>query len=427
MSTVSNDPNAVAGIPASTRSGPLRALASSQFRIFWAASLLGIVSFMISTVSRGWLILDMTDSAFLVTAINAIGMLPTLVFSLFGGVIADRVNRKLVLITCDGSSSIIVILLMILVYTDTIQLWNLFALTMIHGTVFAISMPARATLVSNLVNHKDMASAIALFTSAFSVSQMVGPAMAGYLINSQGMSSPFLISGIMLMPAVILLLRLKIPGAENGNKYKDQPSVMQSIIQGLQYVLEHRVITGLILMGVATTVFAMPYQTLLPVFARDILDVGASGLGWLGGLAGVGAIIGSVTVASSSNTRFMKFLMIVGSIGLGLFLVLFAVSTNYIFSLVTIFCLGFLFQIFMTSNFTFVQLIAPDHVRGRVVSIRMIAFGLSPFGMILLGTGAESVGPGAAVAIAGLIALALILMIIIVVPSMRHVEMEVPE
>ena len=378
-------------------------------------------------IARGWLVLDMTDSAFLVTAINAVGMLPMLLFSLYGGVIADRMNRRLVLIASDGFSLIVVMALAVLVLTDVIQLWQVFALTILHGTIFALAMPARAATVSNLVSHGDIASGVALYTTIFSSGQLVGPALAGYLINAFGMGVPFVVSCVILVPSMALLLKLKTPERVSRAQGTPQVSILGSIREGLGYVRRHSILIGLMLMGLASTVFAMPYQTLLPVFARDILNVGASGLGWLGATAGAGAIVGSITVATFSEPRQMRVLMITGGIGLGVFIILFALSTVYLISLALLFCVGFLFQIFMTSNFTLVQVISPDHIRGRVLSIRMIALGLGPVGMVVLGAGAEAFGPAQATAVMAAIAVAVVIFIVIAIPSLRRVEAALEE
>ena len=364
----------------------------------------------------------MTDSAFLVTAVNAVGMLPMLVFSLYGGVIADQMNRRLVLIASDGISLIIVLALAMLVLTNVIQLWQVFALTILHGTVFALAMPARAATVSNLVSRGDIPSGVALYTTIFSSGQLVGPALAGYLITAFGMGLPFVASCVILVPSMALLLNLKIPASEPGAQATPQVSILGSISEGLGYVRRHSILMGLMLMSLVTTVFAMPYQTLLPVFARDVLDVGASGLGWLGAMGGVGAIAGSITVAFFSDPRQMRVLMLTGGIGLGVFIVLFAVSTVYLLSLALVLCVGFLFQIFMTSNFTLVQVISPDYIRGRVLSIRMLALGLGPVGMVVLGTGAEAFGPARATAVMGGVAVVLVTVVLIAIPSLRRVE-----
>jgi len=413
--------------PVSSGKGPLRAFASTQFRLFWGASLISIIAFFMTMIARGWLVLDMTNSAFLVTAINAVQMLPMLVFSLYGGVIADRVNRRTVLIVSDGLGFLIILALAVLVLTETILVWEVFALSILHGVVFALGMPTRAATVSNLVSRQDIASGVALFTTIFSGGQLIGPAMAGYLITTFGMGFPFVASCITLVPAIGLLLALRIPAVQSTGQSASRGSIIANITEGLSYVRKDSILIGLMLMGLAATVFAMPYQSLLPVFARDVLNVGSSGLGWLGAMGGAGAIAGSITVAAFSSPRQMKILMLIGGIGLGVFIVLFAMSTVYLFSLALALLVGFLFQIFMTSNFATVQVISPDYIRGRVLSIRMVALGLGPFGMLILGASAEIFGPARATATMGAISAVLILGIIMAIPSLRRVDAALKE
>ena len=379
-----------------------------------------------AVIARGWLVLDMSDSTFLVTAINAVGMLPMLVFSLFGGAIADRINRRLVLVISDFSSFLLMAILSALIILQTIHMWHVFVLTLLHGTVFALGMPTRAATVSSLVSQKDVASGVALFTTIFSSAQLVGPALAGYLINVYGMGVPFVACCVVLVPAIALVRHLKIEIRRLDSISVEKISMMASINEGFQYVRRSNILLGLMLMGLSTTIFAMPYQTLLPVFARDILEVGPSGLGWMGAMGGVGAIAGSITVATFSEINQMKTLMMIGGVGLGVGIVIFAISSSYLLSLVLLLIVGFLLQIFMTSNFTLVQIISPEYIRGRVLSIRMIALGMGPLGMFLLGAGSEAIGP--AVATASMAALAALVMMAIVlgIPAIRkpHVDGE---
>ena len=416
------DKTPVNGTRPPRRLGPLRAFAYPQFRIFWIASLISITSFFMTMIARGWLVLDLTDSSFMVTAVNAVGMVPMLLFSVFGGVIADRMNRRLVLIVSDAFNLAVVLALALLIVADMVEVWNVFALTILHGVGFALGMPARAATVSNLVDHKDLASGVALFTTIFSAGQLVGPALAGYLINAYGMGFCFVVACVVLAPALVFLFLLRIPSAAPGFGAPAQTTVLDSILQGMNFVRRDRVLMGLLLLGAALTIFAMPYMTLLPVFARDILNAGPSGLGWLGAMGGAGAIAGSITVASFSNPKQLKTLMITGGLGLGLFIAFFAYSTIYLLSLVLVLLVGYLFQIFMTSNFTLVQIISPDYIRGRVLSIRMIAAGMGPVGMVMLGVGAEAWGAPAATAAMGIVSLALVCAILVGIPAIRRAE-----
>ncbi|MDE2860019.1 MAG: MFS transporter [Chloroflexota bacterium] len=416
--------SAVEGSRPARRLGPLRALAYPQFRIFWAASLVSITSFFMTMIARGWLVLELTDSEFMVTGVNAIGMAPMLAFSVFGGAIADRANRKLVLIASDVFNFVIVLALAVVILTDVVEVWHVFALTALHGVGFSLGMPARAASVGNLVERQDLASGVALFTTIFSAAMLVGPALAGYLLAAFDMGFTFVAACAVLAPALALLFALRIPRTAGAVGAPQQSTVLGSIVQGFGYVRRANVLIGLMLMGTVTTVFAMPYQTLLPVFARDILNAGESGLGWLGAMGGAGAIAGSISVAAFSNPRQMKLLMLAGGLALGVFIALFAVSTVFLLSLALALIVGYLLQIFMTSNFTLVQVISPDYIRGRVLSIRMIAVGIGPVGMVMLGAAAEEWGAAAATAMMGLISTGLLVAILLANSSVRRVDRE---
>ena len=425
----SNDTQVSSGYtpPSSSSRSPLRALSYAQFRIFWIASLMSIVGFFMTNIVRGWLILDMTDSPFMVTAINGVGMLPMLVFSAFGGVIADRMSRKLILIFSDLFSFAVLLILAALVVANIVQVWQVFFLTVLHGTGFALGMPSRAASVGNILSSKDLPSGVALFTTIFSAAQLLGPALAGYLINAFGMGVPFVVAFMLLIPAIALINTLKISNPAGGHGVENSLSVLKSIGQGIAYVRHSPILMGLLVFGLSATVFALPYQVMLPVFARDVLQVGADGLGVMGGVTGAGAIAGSLGVAVFSSPGQLRRLMLVGGLGLGIAIVLFAFSTIYQLSLLLLFFTGFLFQIFMTSNFTLVQVIAPDYIRGRVLSLRMIALGLGPIGMFSLGAEAEVFGAPMATAVMGAIALVLAAVILIAVPSLRRVEAQADE
>ena len=358
----------------------------------------------------------------MVTTVNAMGMIPVLGFSIFGGVIADRMNRRLVLIASDSFNFLVLLSLATLILADVVQVWHVFALSLLHGIGFSLGMPARTATVSNLLREDDVASGVALFSTIFSAGQLIGPALAGYLINAYGMGIAFVAACSTILPALFLLSILRVRMTESPVGAAAQPSVFTSIGQGFGYVRRSSILVGLMSMGVAVTVFAMPYQAILPVFAGDVLDVGASGLGWLGAMGGVGAIAGSITVASFSAPRQMKLLMVSCGIGLGISIALFAVSTVYLLSLVFVLVAGYLFQIFITSNYTLIQIIPPDYIRGRVLSIRMIVVGLGPAGMVMLGAGAEEWGPAAATAAMGLASMALLLVILWRVPAVRRAE-----
>lgn len=371
-------------------------------------------------ITRGWLVLVLTDSAFLVTAVNAVPMIPLALIAPVGGVIADRLNKKLILMVGESVNFIIVMMLAALVITNLIEVWHIFVLSLLHGAVFAVVMPARMTVVPELMSHRDLASGVALFTTIFSTAQLVGPAPAGYLINAFGIGFALLAAGLMLIPAFLIIVFLTVPSAKVSAAGIKAESVPKSIMSGLSYVKRNAFVLGTILLGVVFAVFGMPYQAILPVIARDVLHTSADGLGLLGMGVGAGALSGSITVAFFSKLRQIWVLMIGGALGFGVLLVLFALSAMFWLSFVLTIILGWMMQVSLTSNFTLVQLITPDYIRGRVLSIRMLAVGVGPIGMFLLGIGTELAGPQTALAVFGLLSGLFTILVVAIIPALRN-------
>ncbi|PZC50010.1 MAG: MFS family permease [Chloroflexi bacterium] len=375
-------------------------------------------------IARGWLVLEMTDSAFLVTATQAASMLPQLFTSLIGGFLADRFNRKKIIIFAELFNMSTLIVLSLLVITNVVEVWQIFVLSFMGGITFSMGFLARTSLVPSLVERNDMTSAVALFTTVFSAGQLIGPAIAGVLIESLGMGVTFLSSALVLIVALLILVPLKTisSGAPNGDT--NRVAFIQSVAEGFSYVKKSNLVLGLMMLGLGATLFGFPFMSILPVFARDVLDVGANGLGWLAAMQGVGALIGSIIVASMRSHSQIKILTVAGSLGLPIFILLFALSSTYALSIALVIILGFFFQVFMTSNFTQVQIVVPDAIRGRVLSIRMIIFGIGPIGMIALGTVAELIGTVVATAAMGVIGFIFLSITIALFPALRKTESE---
>ena len=410
--------------PAASRGGPLRAFAHMGFRLFWGASFLSMCSFFMVVVARGWLILELTDSAFMVTAVQAVSMFPIL-FALIGGVIADRMNKRVILIVSDGASMVFIFALAVLVAMDVVEVWQIFVLALLNGIAFALALPSKIAIVGDLVGEADLPSGAALYFSIFSAALLVGPAIGGVLIDSYGMSTALFIGTLLIVPAVALLLVLlgiRIPQAAAAEAPPSKRSVLSDIAESVRYATKDNVLRVILLLGVVTSLLMQPYQGILPVFARDVLDRGADGLGMLVAAGGVGAIPGSVTVVFFNSPRQLRFLIVAGGIGLGIAIILFSLSTVFLVSVALSFGLGYLYQIVIASSFTVIQLLTPAHLRGRVMSLRLLGHGMTPLGMLLLGIGAEYTSPVQATATMGVMAVVAMTVIALVMPDLRRAQ-----
>ena len=405
------------------KNGPLRALRYPQFLYLWGASSISITSFFLMTIARGWLVWDMTRSDLLVTSTQAASMLPQLFTALIGGFVADRFDRKRVILYAELFNMMVLLFFAFLVISDVIEIWQIFVISFLNGISFSIGFPARTSAIPVMVSRKDIAGAVALFTTVFSAGQILGPAMAGQLIDRFGMGATFLSSSLVLLLAIALLIPLNTRAT--WGSHGAGLSMWQSIAEGISYVRQSKLVLGLMMLGFGATMFGFPFMSILPVFAGDVLDVGEKGYALLATMQGVGALVGSVIVASMGSHNQVKVLTIAGSLGLPTLVLLFALSPVYFLSLVAVLLLGFFFQVFMTSNFTQVQIVIPDSIRGRVLSVRMIIFGLGPIGMILLGASAEIIGPVWATAWMGILGLATMIATIILFPALRKPEVAV--
>ncbi len=375
---------------------------------------------------RGWLILDMTDSPFMVTAAHAVSMTPMIIVTPIGGVIADRLDRKTILIAGEVIACLSLLALAILLFTGKAEVWHVFVLGFINGVAFSTPMPARAAAVPDLVGQGDVAKGVAVYTIVFSVSQLVGPALGGYLLDldPEQFGWAFLAAALFAAVAIGLLVFLRLPPQAAVTEAAPRTSALSSLAEGLKFVKASNLLIGILLMSMAFSIFGLPYQTILPVFARDILDSGPNGLGLLLAGGGAGAIVGSMVVAFVNRPSQMQAMIIGAGISFGAGIILFSFSDIFSISLALSIYLGLMMQIFGVASFAVMQVAAPAHIRGRVVSTMMLAWGMGPVGMFLLGSAAEVIDPEIALLVMGIISMGLMAAIVAAVPALRRIDAE---
>ena len=403
--------------------GPLQAFAYPKYAAFWSISLLSILSFFMVMIVRGWLILELTDSPFKVAAVQAAQLLPMLVLPLISGALADRGGRKMLLLTTDVFNFITLLAMAALVYLEFIQEWHVFALAFANGVAFSFAMPARTSVVPDLVRRKDISSAVALFSTIFSLGQVAGPTPAGFIIEFFGMAHTFLVAALFLVPALVGMAFFDMPIVAGRQRYGPgggRESMAKSILDGIRYVRGQPVIMGLLLLGLIVMTFVMPFQAVMPVLVRDVLNRGPDDLGVLMTAIGVGAMIGSISAATARGMPQLTKLMTVAGLLVGIVLTLFALSNFYLLSLALALCLGICVQSFMTSNMTLVQITTPDYVRARVISIRFILVGLGPIGIITMGVASEAFGAVPSIITMSLVNVVLVALVLVMVPSIRR-------
>ena len=399
--------------------GPLRAFRSRDFSLYWSASVLSIMSHLMFFLFRGWLAFELTDSPFMVTAVATAGEVPSFIFSMPGGVLADQVSRKGMLITAEAVTAVTLVVFAILIAADQMNIWYLLGLSALLGTVFAVAIPARAAIVPNLVPREDIANGVALSSIMFSGGMLIGPATAGWLLAAFGPAVGFSVAAAVSVASVLVLLPVHT-GQTMRTGDRSLGSAWTDTMEGVAYIFRHRVIFGLMAIPLVAIVVGSPYQTALPVFARDILDSGEIGLGILGATGGAGSILASLTVATFKGPTLMRNFIVAGPLTFGLFVIGFALSTSFWFSATMALGAGFSFQLVLVSSAARVQILIEDRVRGRVAAARSMSWGAAPLGFLVLGVMAEQVGTPTATAIMGGATLVVSALVITSLPALRR-------
>jgi MFS family permease len=396
-----------------------RSLRHRNYRLLWTGTLIGSAGNWMEQIAVGWVILTLTDSPLLLGTIQGLRALPFLVLGPFGGVAADRVNRRVLLI---GSQILIFFLacaMAFLLLTDVIRTWHIVVISLALGIVWSMSFPVRQALLPNLVEEDDLMNAIALQSTGFQSSAIVGPAIAGLLLGWVGAGWVFVINAALYLLVVIMTWQIRFPERE----VQEEPgSVMENLLEGLTYIRNTPVVLSVILLALVPWLFGWPIITLLPVFARDVLDIGAIGLGVLNAAAAIGSVSAALVLASLPAGASKGWILLGSLFLLGAGLVLFGVSGWVPLSLACLVLLGAGRLGFLTTNSTIIQSIVPDALRGRVMSIVMMDYGFTPLGNMLAGALADFFSPPLAAITVGVMCLVTAASVTLMVPRIRNLR-----
>jgi MFS family permease len=375
-------------------------------------------------VLRGWLVLDLTDRESSLGIIMATVALPWLVLSPLGGIVADRVDKRTLLIWTQSFITLVNVANTVLIITGVVQFWHLVVLSTLSGGAFAFNMPGRQALVPELVGKQRLMNAISLTTGGMNASRIVAPALGGILVAPIGIGGGFAVLTSFYAFSVFSMWRVPSTGAVARTT---EFTFTRDLAEGFQYVTRTTLVLGLLLFATVPVVFAMPYQTLMPAFADKVWDVGAVGLGILQAAAGAGGLIGALLMANMEAYPRKGLLMFVGALGFGVFLVAFALSPSFYLALPLIAALSLAAMVWMTVNNTVLQTVVPDEVRGRVMSVMMMSWGLMPLGAVPAAFLAEIYGTPTAVAGGAVLFVLFAVAIYLGTPTFRHVDRAVTD
>jgi predicted MFS family arabinose efflux permease len=374
----------------------------------------------VQQVTLGWLVYDLTGNSMLLGALNGLRALPFLITGPMAGVAADRMDRRRLLLHTQWVLIITAVVMGALVASPLLHVWHIFLFTLITGIAWTITEPVRMSMIPSLVPKQDLANAIALNSGGFNLMKVIGPALGGAMIALFGAPENFFIQAVAYVGVLVMIHLMHIPPLRADAK---RSSAMANLKEGFAYVWSTPAVLALMALAYVPRIFAVPYQTLMPVFQKDVLRVGPEGLGLLMAAPGVGAVIAVLMLASVGHRIRRQGLLLVASIIiLGLFLILFSQITWFPLALITLVLAGVFQMFFLASTATMLQLIVPDELRGRVMSLYMLDRGFMPAGALFAGTAAHFIGAPMTVATMGAIVILLTLLVAWRIPAIRNLE-----
>ncbi len=364
-------------------------LLNKNYQYYFVGQLISLIGSWLQIVAEGWLVLTLTNSAFLIGLVTALASVPTLLFSLFGGVIIDRFPKKKILFFTQIASMILALLYGLLTVFHFINIPEICILAFLLGTVNALDFPARQAFVPEMVDKDQLPSAIALNSAMFNAARVVGPGVAGILIAIVGTGGSFIINGLSYIAAIVALWAMNVQPVVA----KKHLHPIAAIKQGLRYSFTHPIIRVLLIFAGVVSIFGWSYTTVMPYIAQHTYHVGAAGLGYLYVATGLGALCATVIISLVRGKISSMTLIVGGNTLFAISIILFTFTQQIEVAYITLFAAGLgLITQFATLNTTIQQLVS-DEIRGRVISIYTIMFlGLSPIGNLEVGWLSENIG-----------------------------------
>jgi len=377
---------------------PWQVLKQRDFGLFWLSLLFSAVGSQISTVAVAWQVYEITNSPFQLGLTGLFRALPVMILSLPGGVVADRMDRRQLLIVTQSLAALLALALGLLTSADQVRVWHIYAVTFLSGAVGIFDAPARTAMIPALVSAEQLASAYALNITWRQIATLAGPFAGGIVIGALGISVAYYVDALSFL-AVIICLAFMRRQVRPAGEQKESP--LQSVRAGFNFIRENSVILGLMSMDTCVQFFGA-YRSMMPAFARDILGTGPAGLGALLGVPALGALAGSGIVLAAGNPRRKGRLIIGVTLLYTIGLVCFALSRSLTLSLVIVFCLGLVDAVGETLRDTLVQLTTPDRMRGRVKSFDQVFMSAGTYmGHAQMGTAATFFGVSGALILGG--------------------------
>lgn len=364
------------------------------YRKLWTGMLCASLGQWMQSIALAWIALELTDSEFFVGLVGFSAGLPFLVVSIPAGVLVDRMDRRRLLLICQGLAAILAVIVAAVVLLDLVEPWQLLVAAFLNGSLQATMTPTQQSLVPAIVDRNDLTNAIALNSAGMNMTRAGGPFIAGALIGIAGAGSAFAVQAVALTASFFLVARIDLPS----HLSRRATGGIRGAFEGIRLIASREDLRALFLLACIPTFFVFPYIQFLSIFARDILEIGPAGLGILMGASGFGAVVGSLLTARRRETAGAGRLNVMLTVVYGGFVVGIALSSSVWFSLPLLFFAGVFGAMYMSSNNALIQLRISDEVRGRVMAAYLLTFGLMPLGAMPMGIVADQVSTQVAVA-----------------------------
>ncbi len=409
------------------KTGMFSSLSFRDFRLLWFGNVAATFAMQMQMVARGWLIYDMTASPMALTWVMLSFMLPSVVFSLAGGVIADRLRKRSIMIVSGIMNTIATAALAAIVYSGEVTFWHFIYFGVFNGTVLALSMPARASVTPEIVGRDQVVNAMALQSATFNLSRIVGPTLAGGLIAlfAAGDTSSAEGVGIVIFHVALLYLISVICTAlihYQGNPHHQGASPLDDVVEGFRFMRSERIVLGMLVMGFVPMTFGFSVTFLMPAFNADIIHGGPDTLGLLMTAAGAGALGGSLLLARAGDIGSKGRVMFYAGFLWAIFVGAFALSGNLLAAMFFGAVSGLFGAVMGSLNMSVIQIALPDHIRGRVMAIMMMAHGFMPLGIIPISAVAENQGIDLALLLAGVLMAGSLLLIRLWIPELARID-----
>lgn len=378
------------------------ALRHRNFRLFWFGQIISVTGTWMQSIGQAWLVLQLTQNAFLLGLVSALQFLPVLFFSVFGGVIADKLPKRRILVFTQSAAMFQAFVLFVLAGTNVVQVWHVMVLAFCLGLVNSFDIPTRQAFISEMVGREDLMNAVSLNSAQFNASRVVGPGVAGLLIALLGIPPLFLLNAVSYIAVIAGLAMMDPALLHAAQRRATLESPLRQVREGMAFAWRTPSIRLALLMLFVISTFGMNFNIVLPLLAEDVYHTGAPGFGLLSSMLGAGSLVSALVLAATVK-RPRAGLLVASAIGFSVLEFAIAATPLSQVALLLLALLGFASITFSATANTTLQTNSPDHMRGRVMSLFAMVFaGATPIGALLTGTVANLYGARAAMAVGAL-------------------------